>query len=142
MEDINKRLVEVETILKLLENKYLEKIPNEIWEYIKNNKSIDYTFKYDETRELENQNLHIDTIAILTYINMKYLADDNQKNKIEKILIEDEKAANEQKEKLYNPNNVFKNNIKKENEKNFLVNSKDEKWYRKIISFFRKCFNK
>ena len=34
MEDLNKRLVEVEYILRELDNEYLKKIPKELWEYI------------------------------------------------------------------------------------------------------------
>lgn len=112
MEEISKRLVEVECILKRLEKEYLEKIPSEIWDFIRNNKSLDYTYKYDETKELEQQNLHIDTIAILTYINMEYLLNDRQKNDVEEILKKDEAIADEEKRKLYNSDNIFKDTIK------------------------------
>ena len=38
MEDLNKRLVEVEYILKKLDDEYIKKIPLEIWNYIDENK--------------------------------------------------------------------------------------------------------
>ena len=112
MEEISKRLVEVESILKRLETEYLEKIPSEIWDFIRNNKSLDYTYEYDETKELEEQNLHIDTIAILTYINMEYLLDNSQKNEKQKILKNDEAVAEYEKRKLYNSDNMFKDTKK------------------------------
>ena len=34
MKDLNKRLVEVETILKKLDENYINKIPTEIWDFI------------------------------------------------------------------------------------------------------------
>ena len=36
MEEIGKRLVEVEIILRKLDEQYINKIPQEIWEYIEN----------------------------------------------------------------------------------------------------------
>ena len=44
MEDLNKRLVEVEYILKKLDDKYLNKIPQEIWDYIEENKDLIASF--------------------------------------------------------------------------------------------------
>ena len=44
MIDLNKRLVEVETILGTLDNTYKNKIPKEIWKYIKQHKDNDYIF--------------------------------------------------------------------------------------------------
>ena len=40
MEDLNKRLVEIEYILRKLEDEYIKKIPQEIWDYIEKNKII------------------------------------------------------------------------------------------------------
>ena len=71
MIDLNKRLVEVETILGTLDNTYKNKIPKEIWKYIKQHKDNDYIFYYDKEKLLMNQTLNIDTVAILTYINME-----------------------------------------------------------------------
>ena len=41
MKDLNKRLVEVETILKKLDENYINKIPTEIWDFIEKNKDIE-----------------------------------------------------------------------------------------------------
>ena len=48
MEDLDKRLVEVEYILKKLDNQYINKIPREVWDYIAENKDKNYVFKYDD----------------------------------------------------------------------------------------------
>ena len=42
MEDLNKRLVEVEYILKKLDDEYIKKIPQEIWDYIEEKKDKNY----------------------------------------------------------------------------------------------------
>ena len=84
MKDINKRITEVEYILNKLETKYKDKIPNEIWKYIEENKDKDYIYNYDDKKELKENNLHVDTIAILTYLNMEYLLDEDEKIYIKK----------------------------------------------------------
>ena len=139
MNDLNKRLVEVEYILRELDNEYLKKIPKELWEYIENNKDKDYMFKLDNDPILENQNLNMDTISILTYINMEYLLDDEQKKDLIKHLMKDELIAEQIKSKNYNPDNIFKNRIDTQiNKKVALVEIKSEKWYEKIFSYFKK----
>lgn len=108
IKDLEKRLVEVEAILQHLDIQYKEKIPHQIWEYISKNKSKDYTYTYDYTTDLENQNLNIDTISILTYINIKYLLNEEQKEEMKNLLKEDEIFAERAKKEKYNPDDLFK----------------------------------
>lgn len=146
MKDLNKRLVEVETILKKLDENYINKIPTEIWDFIEKNKDDQYTFFYDDNIELLNQNLNIDTIAILSYINMQYLLDEKSKKEVEEILIKDGAFLEQQKMKKYNPENIFKNkeNIENKGERDVsMIEVKEKyKWYQKIISFFWKMWRK
>lgn len=93
MEDLNKRLVEVEYILRKLEDEYIKKIPQEIWDYIEENKDKNYIFKYDDSKNLLEQSLNIDTISILTYINIEYLLDEKQKMEMIEFLKKDESIA-------------------------------------------------
>lgn len=146
MDDLNKRLVEVEYILKKLDDEYIEKIPQEIWDYIEENKDKEYIFNYNQSKALAEQNLNINTIAILTYINMEYLLNEEQKKEMMDLLKKDELIAEHEKSKKYNLNYIFKNN--KSNIKNakqnetLLVEVKTEKWYEKVFSFLKKVFIK
>lgn len=146
MKDLNKRLVEVETILKKLDENYINKIPTEIWDFIEKNKDDQYIFFYDDNIELSNQNLNIDTIAILSYINMEYLLDEKSKKEVEEILIKDGAFLEQQKMKKYNPENIFKNkeNIENKGDRDVsMIEVKEKyKWYQKINSFFRKMWRK
>ena len=136
----------METILKKLDENYINKIPTEIWDFIEKNKDDQYTFFYDDNIELLNQNLNIDTIAILSYINMQYLLDEKSKKEVEEILIKDGAFLEQQKMKKYNPENIFKNkeNIENKGERDVsMIEVKEKyKWYQKIISFFRKMWRK
>lgn len=146
MKELNKRLVEVETILKKLDENYINKIPTEIWDFIEKNKDDQYIFFYDDNIELSNQNLNIDTIAILSYINMEYLLDEKSKKEVEEILIKDGAFLEQQKMKKYNPENIFKNkeNIENKGDRDVsMIEVKEKyKWYQKINSFFRKMWRK
>ena len=142
MEDLNKRLVEVEFILKKLDAEYIRKIPQEIWDYIEENKDKNYVFTYDNNKTLVEQNLNIDTISILTYINMEYLLDEQQKKEMIEFLRKDEAAAEQEKAKNYNPDDLFKNRKESKKQETSLVEVKIEKWYEKIFAFFRNVFKK
>ena len=113
MIDVNKRLVEVETILEKLDTTYKNKIPKELWDFIKQNKDTDYSFYYDEENSLINQTLNTDTVAILTYINMEYLLNEKQKQDIKHILINDESISEKKKKELYNPDKLIKHKATK-----------------------------
>ena len=113
MVDVNKRLVEVETILEKLDTTYKNKIPKELWEFIRQNKDTDYSFYYDENNSLINQKLNTDTVALLTYINMEYLLNENQKKDIKQILTNDEAISEQKKKELYDPDDLFKTKAKK-----------------------------
>ena len=109
MKEINKRLVEVEYILRKLDDEYINKIPQEVWDYINKNKDKNYVFEYDNDKILSEQNLNIDTISILTYINMEYLLEEESKRELLTLLKNDEMMAEQKKRKKYNPDDLFKN---------------------------------
>lgn len=142
MEDLNKRLVEVEYILRKLEEKYIKKIPQEIWDYIEENKDKNYIFKYDDSRNLLEQNLNIDTISILTYINIEYLLDEKQKMEMIEFLKKDESIAEQEKAKLYNPDDLFKAKKENKEQETSLIEVKITKWYEKFFVFFKNMFKK
>ena len=142
MEDLNKRLVEVEYILKKLDDEYIKKIPQEIWDYIEENKDKNYVFDYDDNRTLVEQKLNIDTISILTYINMEYLLGEEQKKEMIEFLRKDEAIAEQEKAKLYNPDDLFKNKKQTKQQETSLVEVKIEKWYEKMFSFLKNIFKR
>jgi hypothetical protein len=86
-----KRLAEVDEVLQHLSEENLSKIPLEIRQLIHENKDKNYVWKYDETKELKDQGLSKDTIAILAYLNSEYLLTEEQKKIAEEIRILREK---------------------------------------------------
>ncbi len=133
-------LVEVESILNCLKHEDYCKIPKEIIDAIEINKNEDYIFEYDENLDFKDWELMPETRAILYNLFKKYLATNEQrqyfleKEKLEMMQLEQEKN------KKYNSNIVFKKR-EKNKESKALIEIKDEKWYTKIFnsikSFFR-----
>lgn len=113
MEELSQRLVEVECVLNKMDEQIIKKIPQEFWEFINENKDINYNFQYDDGKSITENNLHMDTIALLTYININFLLDSESKKEMISLLKEDEIIAEKQKRKQYNPDLIFKNKIDK-----------------------------
>ena len=85
MIDFSKRFVEVDEILNYLSEADYKKIPTDIIDYIKRNKDNTYTWKYDTTKKLKDQNVSDDTMAILSYLNMEYLLNNEQRELMGKL---------------------------------------------------------
>ena len=137
MEELSQRLVEVECVLNKMNEQNIKKIPQEFWEFLNKNKDINYNFKYDDSKSITENNLHIDTISLLTYINMNFLLDDEAKKEMISLLNEDEIIAEEQRRKQYNPDSIFKNRIDKHIEQtseNVNMIEYKESVFQKIIS--------
>lgn len=85
MIDFSKRFVEVDEILNYLSEVDYKKIPTNIIDYIKSKKDNTYTWRYDITKKLKDQNVSDDTIAILSYLNMEYLLNNEQRELMKKL---------------------------------------------------------
>lgn len=136
MEEMNKRLCEVEYILNKLEKSYQGKIPKEIWQFINENKDKTYIYNCGDNKKLIDNNIHIDTIAILTYINIQYLLNEEQKKLINNKLLNDNSIFENNMREKYNPDNLFK---KQKNEVLNYANSDTTK-EKAIIAYKEKSF--
>jgi hypothetical protein len=133
-----KCLVEVDEILNYLKYDELIKIPEEVRELIKNNKDKNYTWTYDITKGLNEQNINRETVAILSYLNMKYLLDEKQRAVMEEIHISNEKKK--RKNVIILSDN--KEADKRVADKTQLINVSATKWYKKLGDFFKNIFQK
>lgn len=85
MNDLSKRLKEVDVILSFLSKDDYNKIPKKVIEYIKENEDKYYIFNIDTTKKIYEQKIHKDTIAILSYLNMEYIVNEEQKEFLKKL---------------------------------------------------------
>ncbi|MBE5813553.1 MAG: hypothetical protein E7314_07990 [Clostridiales bacterium] len=147
MNDYNKRLVEVDEVLNYLSDEDLLKIPEDIRQAIKENKDKEYVWKYDVTKELKDQKLNRDTIIILSYLNMEYLLNEEQKKLMQQIHELNEKKLEEAKAEKYGVEDLFKRNKpqqeeQKETEQEMSLVEYKESFFTKLISKIKKIFCK
>jgi len=140
MVDYKKRLVEVDEILNYLSEEDLLKIPEEVRNTIKEKKDKEYSWKYDETKALKDQNVSRDTIAFLSYLNMEYLLDEKQKELMKQIHRLNERKLEKSKSKNYRTDKVIKNNNPQQQEAKKIVQEKELVEYKE--SFFNKMINR
>lgn len=81
----SKSLVQVEEVLKYLNKEDLKKIPNHIVNFINKNKSKSFSWNIDKSKKLSEQDLELYAVAFLSYINLKYLANKEQRMFLEKL---------------------------------------------------------
>ena len=112
MADYYMALAEVNEILNYVENKYIIKIPKDILAIIKENKSENSCFKYDISKPLSKQNIHKETIEILSYLNYNFWLNETEKNNFKKIYNDNLIKIEDEKRNKYNPDSIFKNKSK------------------------------
>lgn len=137
MSNFTKSLVEAEVLLNQLEPKYKNKIPNSFWKYVQENKDKNYQFYIDFSKTLENQYIMSDTVAILTYVNIEYLLNEEQKKFFKQMLIKNEEIAESKKKEKYSID-IFNEKQKKLNTN--LPIKISEKWHIRIINKIKKFF--
>lgn len=125
---------------------FINKLPANLNEYICNNKSDSYIFDFDENIPLIYQLSNKNTENLLVYLYLKYINDSKEEKEILLNKIEaNEREYQKKIQEKFNPDNLFKNNkIRTENiinKEEALVEVKEQKWYQKILTFFRRKFN-
>lgn len=142
-EKYEKAYVEVLDLLQHLPEDEYQKIPQEEIDFFENNKDAKYVCEIDYDKPLEEQDISQEANSIIVNLFLKYFATDLQREKVEKILEQNEQKEEEEKRKRYNSDDIF---MKKETIKNepvvSVVEYKQEKWYSIFIEFMKKIFRK
>jgi hypothetical protein len=134
---------EVHEILKYVGEEEKNSIPESFYNLINAKMNRDYNYTYDAEKEFKDQEMLLETRAILGHIYLKYWADETEKRIIENKLKHDLEKAEEEKRLKYNPNDIFKS-VKQE-----VTENKDEQLEKEITdlvevkeSFIKKIINK
>lgn len=106
---ISEGISEVLVILKSIDNIYTEKLPQKFKEFLNNNQSSSYTPDIDLSKELKDMNLKKETRNILELMYLNYWSTSEEKKEFMDMLSENEKKYQEEINKKYNPDNLFKN---------------------------------
>lgn len=126
-----KALAEVYEVLIMLDKKDLTKIPKRLVEAIKLNKDNEYEVDF---QDIEDGKILPDTIKILSTLYTYYLASEEEKNVIFKLI-------NSKKEQHKVDYPIFKNRIVDIKEQNMMIVKKDN-LLKKILYKIKKFFIK
>ena len=141
-----KAYAEVDEILSLMEDKYIEKVPQKLRDLFKEKRLDGYNPKIDVNIPLDEQNLQRKTFAILAMLNLNYWCEDEkEKERLIKIYTENDRKREEELREKYNPDNLFQNkNINKDEQNENQEKSDTFKLveYQKEESFFKKILRK
>ena len=141
-DNYSKAYAEVIEIIKYLPKEEYEKIPKEKIEFYKENCDKDYNFKFDISKPIEEQKFLRETNAIIVTLFRDYFASETQKEKLKKILAENEEKYQGELRKKYNPDDLFKKQEKEVKKENIaLVEVKEEniiqKLFKKVIDWIK-----
>lgn len=146
-ENFKEGLTEVIDILKYMDKSYVEKIPKKFMQYMEENKSKTYIPNIDHTKSFEEAVLKEETKNILATIYLNYWCNPEEKEEYKRTLEENEKKYYQEMQEKYNPDNLFKNEIKNEKkietqENNTVNNIQNTEMIEYKESFFKKIFNR
>ena len=136
---------EVDAILELLEDEFVNRIPEKVRKFFKEEKDKEYKPTIRSDIGLDEQDLKAETISILTLLQLNYLCDsEEEKQEILNELQENDRLKEEELREKYNPDNIFKNkNNTYENKQNVaLVEYKEPSIIKKILDKIRKIFKR
>jgi len=97
----DKAYSEVYSILNLLGKDYIDKLPNDLYKMIKENRNMEYFPVYDLSIDINEQNISEQALAMLTLLNLKCWSDEDEKKEIQREIDKNEKEFQEKNEKLY-----------------------------------------
>ena len=140
MENQRRIYTEVYSILNLLGEDYINKLPKSLYSMIEKNNVDTNNLKYKSIDELNKDNVLKASISMIAIFHLNYWCESVEEKNELKLLLQDNAKNNESKKRQkYNPNDIFKrkNIIEEENS---LVPIQEEKWYKKVINFIKKLF--
>ena len=138
---------QVYSMLQLLGNTYIKKIPKKLLQLIDSQRDKDYNPKYNLEISFIEQNVNKRALAIICMIDLEYWCNEKEKNIIIEKLRQNQIIQNKKNEELYN--DIFKKRIKnnKENESNKEENNKlivieKNGFFKKIVNIILRFLKK
>ena len=139
---------EVYSILNMLGNDYISKLPRSLITMINEERLKTYEPKYELDISLDKQKLQRDTMAMIALFHLNYWCDLNEeKENLKELFKDNEKKYQAQIREKYNPDNIFKkkeNNkyVESDNEKDMYMIQYKETFFKRIMKKIMNIFHK
>ena len=138
---------EVYSILKLLGEEYIQKLPKSLYKMIEDQVIQKERIQYASLDEIDENNVLEDSISMIALFHFNYWCESEEEKKELKLLfLENEQRKEEEKRKKYNPEDIFKRSTTKVEEQiqegqNLPIEKKKETYFTKLIQFFSRIFS-
>ena len=136
---------EVFSVLNLLGDDYIKKLPTKLYSMIKEEKLNTYNPKYVAEKTLVEQNIKKESLSMIALFHLNYwCTSEEEKENLKKIFENNERKYQEELTNKYNPNNIFKNKTQEIKKIELNTDEKSIKPYKENIfkKIFHKIFNK
>lgn len=135
---------EVYAILNMLGKEYINKLPNDIYNIIKEEKSTEYNPVYETTVALDKQDVKKETISIIAFLHLNYWCNEEEKIKLRELFDENEDKYQEEQEVEQEDEEIQDDNNEIEIGKEFLsmIVYKEENFAQRIFNKIRKLFSR
>ena len=135
---------EVYAILNMLGKEYIDKLPNDIYNIIKEEKSTEYNPVYATTVALDKQDVKKETISIIAFLHLNYWCNEEEKIKLRELFDENEDKYQEEQEVEQEDEEIQDDNNEIEIGKEFLsmIVYKEENYAQRIFNKIRKLFSR
>lgn len=145
--NIRQAYSEVDSILELLDEEDRNKVPKKLRQLFKIEKDNEYVKYIDVNKDIEEQDLKEETLALIALLNLKYWCEDEkEKEELKKVYNQNEEIHQEELKQRYNSDNLFRKSndvvntkLEAENNETNLIEYK-ESIIRKIINKIKKLF--
>jgi hypothetical protein len=139
---------EVYSVLNLLGEKYIKKLPISLINMIKDERKKEYNPKYDLKANLAEQNIRRESLSMIALLHLNYWCEsEEEKDSLKELFKNNEEIHQAEIREKYNPDNLFKNRIKEEKklikeekEQTMLVPVK-ENFFTRFIKKLKNIFN-
>ena len=141
---------EVYAILNMLGKEYINKLPKDIYNIIKEEKSSEYNPVYATTVALDRQVVKKESISIIAFLHLNYWCDEEEKIKLRELFDEneykyqEELKQQEEQEVEQEDEEIQDDNNEIEIGKEFLsmIVYKEENFVQKIFNKIRRLFSR
>lgn len=139
---------EVYSVLNLLGEKYIKKLPISLINMIKDERKKEYNPRYDLKINLAEQNIKRESLSMIALLHLNYWCEsEEEKDSLKELLKNNEERHQIEIREKYNPDNLFENRTKKENNLNeeekgqIMIVPIKENFFTRVIKKLKKIFN-
>lgn len=138
----DKAYTEILEIIKYLPPEEIEKVPKEKIEFYKKHCDHNYRFEYNPFKSLKEQNVSRETMVLIVILFRDIIATKEQKEKLNRILSQNEQKYQKRLNEKYNTNNLFNKKRKRIAEDNMKIIVYKENVFLKIYNLIKDLFKK